>query len=92
MPEDLRQALRTPLLTMAALLALLGVNVLLGIFFINGRAWMAEVCVAAGMIAIVLLVAMEALHEPPLTRLLAGAGFFWVAILFGLTMMDYLTR
>ena len=44
------------------------------------------------MVAIVILFAMEALKDPPITRLFAAIGFFWVAILFALTMVDYATR
>ena len=77
---------------MLALLALLGVNVVLGIFFITGHAWIVEVLIATTMVATVIIVAMEAHKEPPLIRLFAGLGFFWVAILFALTMMDYATR
>jgi cytochrome c oxidase subunit 4 len=92
MDPELKHHLRTPFLVLVTLLTLLGVNVLLGIFFISGWAWIAEVLVAAMMVATVILFAMEAVHEPPLTRLFAGLGFFWVAILFTLTMMDYGTR
>jgi cytochrome c oxidase subunit 4 len=88
----LKHHLRTPFLTMLALLGLLGINVLLGIFLLQGRAWIAEVSVATAMIVIVLVFAMEAHKEPPLVRLFAGLGFFWVAILVTLTMMDYATR
>ena len=48
--------------------------------------------IAATMVATVILFAMEALEEPPIIRLFAGLGFFWVAILFSLTMIDYATR
>jgi cytochrome c oxidase subunit 4 len=77
---------------MLVLIGLLAINVILGIFFIHGWAWIVEVGITMTMIATVLLVAMEALHEPPLISLFAGAGFFWVGILVTLTMMDYLTR
>lgn len=92
MPPELKQHLRTPFLTMLALLSLLGINVLLGIFFISSRAWIVEVMIAATMVATVILFAMEALKDPPIIRLFAGLGFFWVAILFSLTMIDYATR
>lgn len=92
MPPELKQKLRTPILTMLALLGLLGINVILGIYFIHGWAWVAEVIITVTMILTVLLVAMEALHEPPLTRLFAFMGFCWVSILLTLTMMDYVTR
>jgi cytochrome c oxidase subunit 4 len=77
---------------MLVLLGLLCVNVVLGIFFIAGHVWIIEVLVAATMVAIVIVVAMEAHKDPPTTRLISAAGFFWVAILFSLTMLDYVTR
>lgn len=93
MPPELKRQLRTPFLTMLTLLALLGVNVVLGVFFITGRMWIVEVAVATAMVvATVIVVAMEAHKEPPLIQLFAGLGFFWVAILFTLTMIDYATR
>lgn len=92
MPPDLKRQLRTPFLTMLTLLALLGVNVVLGVFFITGRMWIAEVAIATAMVATVIVVAMEAHKEPPLIQLFSGLGFFWVAILFTLTMVDYATR
>lgn len=92
MSPELKHHLRTPFLTMLALLCLLGINVLLGIVFIAGRAWIAEVSIATIMITVVLIFAMEAHKEPPLVRLFAGLGFFWVAILVTLTMVDYATR
>jgi cytochrome c oxidase subunit IV len=90
--SELTRRLRTPFLTMLALLALLGTNVILGIFFISNRVWIAEVFIAMAMVAIVILFAMEALKDPPIIRLFAALGFFWVAILFSLTMVDYATR
>jgi cytochrome c oxidase subunit 4 len=92
MPPELKQSLRTPFLTMVTLLALLSINVLLGIFFIRGSAWIAEAAVAVVMVATVIIVAMEAHKEPPIIGLFSGLGFFWVAVLFSLTMVDYVTR
>jgi len=92
MSPELKERLRTPILTFLALQALLGTNVLLGIFFLGNRIWIVEVFIAAAMVAIVILFAMEALKDPPLTRLFAAIGFCWVAILFALTMVDYATR
>jgi cytochrome c oxidase subunit 4 len=31
-------------------------------------------------------------YNTPLTKLTAVAGFFWLMIMFGITMSDYLTR
>jgi cytochrome c oxidase subunit IV len=92
MPPELRRRLQTPFLTMLTLLALLSVNVMLGVFFITGKMWIVEVAIAAAMVATVIVLAMEAHKEPPLIQLFAGLGFFWVAILFTMTMVDYATR
>jgi cytochrome c oxidase subunit 4 len=92
MPPELKRHLRTPFLTMLALLMLLCINVVLGIFFISGNMWILEVAVATTMVATVIVVAMEGHKEPPLIQLFSGLGFFWVAILFTLTMVDYATR
>ncbi len=51
-----------------------------------------HVVVVAVMVALILLVSMEVIHEPPLIRLFSGLGFFWVAILVGMTLTDYLAR
>lgn len=92
MSPELRQHLRAPILTLFALLGLLSINVLLGVFFISGHVWIAEAFVVVTMVAIVILYAMEVLKDVPITRLFAAIGFVWVLILFGLTMVDYVTR
>ena len=48
--------------------------------------------VAAAMAFIVLGVFMELACKVTLFWVFAGAGFFWLSILFGLTAADYLTR
>ena len=88
----LRKRLRTPLLTFLALLALLAVNVTLGATLPFAQVWIVELLVVAVMVALILLVSMEVIHEPPLIRLFAGLGFFWVAIMVGMTLTDYLAR
>ncbi len=88
----LRQRLRTPLLTLLALLLLLGVNVVLGAWLPFRQVWMVEAAVALAMVAIVLWTSMELPQEPPIIRFFALIGFFWVAILFTMTLVDYLTR
>lgn len=42
--------------------------------------------------ALILLFFMHIRYSTPLIWLVAGAGFLWLAILFGLTFADYLTR
>jgi cytochrome c oxidase subunit 4 len=88
----LRRHLRTPGLTFLALLALLAVNVTLGATLPFAQVWIVELLVVAVMVALILLVSMEVIREPPLIRLFSGLGFFWVAILVGMTLTDYLAR
>ncbi|GJD33950.1 oxidase [Methylobacterium aerolatum] len=84
--------LRTPVLTFLALLGLLGVIVALGATQPFAQAWIVELAVVALMVALILLVSMEVRREPPLIRLFSGIGFFWVCIMIGMTLTDYLAR
>ncbi len=84
--------MRPAVFSFIALLALLSVNVTLGATLPFTWAYIVEGVVLACMVLAVLLVSMEVLHEPPLMRLFAGLGFFWVAILFTMTLVDYLSR
>ena len=90
--RTLLRHMRTPLLSFAVLMALLAINVVLGASLPFGAVWLLELLVTACMVLIVLLVSMEVFHEPPLVRLFASLGFFWVCIMFGMTMVDYLSR
>jgi cytochrome c oxidase subunit IV len=73
-------------------IVLLGINV--GISKIDLGPW--------APLPIMLIAAMQALlivwfflhlrQAPPLIRLAAFAAFFWVTVLFGLSLSDYLTR
>ena len=84
--------MRMPAYTFVALLVLLGGEVLLGAILPFPGAWILEACIAVSMVVTVLLFSMEVLEEPPLMRVFAGLGFFWVAVLMGITVIDYLTR
>jgi cytochrome c oxidase subunit 4 len=41
---------------------------------------------------LVVLFFMNVKAESPLTKLYAGAGFFWMILLLGQTMLDYVSR
>ncbi len=84
--------MRTPTYAFIALLMMLGVIVLLGAFLPFRWSWVVEGIIATSMVLTVLLFSMEVLKEPPLTRVFAAVGFCWVAVLFGVTLVDYLTR
>ncbi len=72
-----------------ALLALtVGINELpLGYF-----AFPAAALIATTKAVLILLFFMHVWHSRPLIRLAAGAGFVWLAILFGLSFTDYGVR
>ena len=42
--------------------------------------------------SLVIIYFMGVRYNTPLTKLVVVAGFFWLVILFGLTMNDYVTR
>ena len=96
MSEDdagvLWQHMRTPVRSFVMLLFFLGVTVLCGATLPVRWIWMVEALSTLCMVVIVLVVSMELTHEPPLIRLFAVVGFFWVTILFGMTLGDYLFR
>ncbi len=90
--RDLWRRMRVPTFAFAALMVLLGVNVVLGAWMPFSAVWIAELLVGLTMIVIVMLFSMEVLDEPPLIRLFSVLGFCWVGILFAMTLIDYLTR
>lgn len=92
MEHELRRALVQPILTLCALMALLLLDALLGYFFIANRTWIIEAFVSIAMGIVILMFSMEGLKDPALMRLFTFVGFFWLCILFALTMVDYATR
>ncbi len=89
---ELRHALRGPIVVFVALLALLAVNVTLGALRPHGRLWPLELSIVAIMVTITILFSMEAIQQVALIRLFSMLGFVWLGILFGLTMLDYVSR
>jgi len=65
-----------------------------GIAFIDLGGWNGFVAVTIGIVKalLVILYFMHIRFSQRLTWVFAGAGFFWLAILLGLTMSDTLTR
>ena len=90
--RTLRHHMCTPLRAFVALLVLLGINVVLGVFVPFAKVWTVEAAIAVTMVLIVLAFTMELVEEPPLLPLFTLISFFWVAILFAMTLLDYLTR
>jgi cytochrome c oxidase subunit 4 len=48
--------------------------------------------IAVTKASLVVLFFMGVRHNTPLTKVIVVAGFFWLLILFGLGMSDYLSR
>jgi cytochrome c oxidase subunit IV len=90
--EELRKRMRTPALTWLALMVLLGVISAIGAITPYDHWWVAEVLCMGTMIVLVVLFSMEMWRHQPIVRLFSVLGFFWVSILFGMIMVDYLTR
>lgn len=83
----------TYLIIYAILVALTLVTV--GVSFLHiGEGWhtVAGLGIAAIKAALVALFFMHVLYSSRLTWIMAGAGLFWLGILFVLTLSDYLTR
>ena len=80
------------LIVYAALMLLLGATA--GLAFVDLGRWNSAAALGiAGLKALlVLLYFMHLRHSSRLTWLVAGAGFYWLAILLGLTFTDLLTR
>ena len=87
--------MRMPVFAFVALILLLAINVVFGIFLPFRRfphVWTVEAAIAVTMVLIVLIFSMELIREPPLMGLFSAMSFFWVAALFSMTLLDYLTR
>jgi cytochrome c oxidase subunit 4 len=52
----------------------------------------AAMAIAVTKAMLVILFFMHVKESPRLTKLVVVAGFFWMAILFGLTFNDYISR
>lgn len=78
--------------TFVALMLLLAATV--GISEIDLGRWnfAASTAIAVAKATLIILIFMNIRYSPPLARLVACAGFFWLLILFGLAMGDYFTR
>jgi cytochrome c oxidase subunit 4 len=89
---ELGERLRVPALVWLGLMLLLGVISAIGAFSPGGAWWIPEFFCMVVMVSLVVVVSMEMLRHQPIVRLFSVLGFFWVGILFGMIMIDYLTR
>jgi cytochrome c oxidase subunit IV len=75
-----------------ALFALLGMTLGLAFVPLGSMNLVLALMIAGAKGLIVAFVFMELARGPALKRVFAGTGFFWLMFLFGLTMIDYVTR
>lgn len=78
--------------TFVALLVLLVLTVGAGRLELGRWNLLVAVSIASLKAILILLVFMRVQYGTPLVRLFAVAGFFWFALLIGLTFSDYVTR
>ena len=78
--------------TTAALMALLGWTV--GVYFLDCGSWGAAAAVTIAFVKalVIALYFMHLRYSTRLTIIFAGAGLFWLLVLFVLTFSDYATR
>lgn len=81
-----------PLRVFAGLILSLGTMVLLGATTPASWIWAVEVAVLLVMVVVTMLYAMEVKDDLPLMRMWSVVGFAWLCILFGMVLIDYLTR
>lgn len=80
------------LIAWVILLALLGLSVLTAYLPLGSFHPLANFSIAIVQAAIVFTIFMRLREPPVIKRVFAGAGFFWLTFLFGIGIIDYLTR
>ncbi len=78
--------------TFAGLILLLGLTVGASYLPLGPFGPVAALGIAGAKALLILLYFMQVRYKSGLTRLFVGTGFFWLGILFVLTLSDYLTR
>jgi cytochrome c oxidase subunit IV len=76
----------------AVLILLTGISVLTAFLGMGVYAPAVEYGIAATQAAMVFILFMRLKGPPSLKWVFAGSGFFWLMILYGLSMTDYASR
>ncbi len=84
--------LGTYLAVFVALIVLLIVTVAVAEMDFGRFSFPVAVAVASIKAVLIIMFFMHVRYSPPLIWLVSCAGFFWLAILFTLTLADYFTR
>ncbi len=83
---------RTYVFIFVSLLILTGVTYLAAINDFGAMNTPIALAIALLKASLVVIYFMGVRYNTPLTKVVVIAGFFWLFILFGLTLNDYLTR
>ncbi|HEV3344769.1 MAG TPA: cytochrome C oxidase subunit IV family protein [Pirellulales bacterium] len=75
-----------------ALMVLLAATIAIAEIDLGRGNFIAATAIAATKTTLIMVIFMNLRHSKPLTRLVACAGFFWLAIMFALSFSDYLSR
>ena len=92
MSDHIITPVRTYVAVFVALLVLTGLTYLVAIHDFGWMNTPIALAVAILKASLVVLIFMGVRYNTPLTKVVVVAGFFWLFILFGLTLNDYLTR
>lgn len=76
----------------AALIVMTGLTVWMAFLDLGTLNDIAALTIAVTKATLVVLFFMHLRYSTPLTRVVVVAGFFWLGILFTLTLSDYLSR
>lgn len=90
--RDFLHKMNIPVRTFVGLILSLGTMILFGATTPASWIWLLEVPLLLVMIVVTMLYSMEVLEEVPLMRMWSVVGFAWLCILFGMVLIDYLTR
>ncbi|RAO76184.1 cytochrome C oxidase subunit IV family protein [Dyella jiangningensis] len=85
-------SLRSQLLTLAALLALLALTIVLARLPLGAFNAALAVAISACKALLVMVFFMRVGEGHPFLRVVAAAGFLWLSLLLVLALADYLTR
>jgi cytochrome c oxidase subunit 4 len=83
---------RTYLINGFALLAFLGLTIAAAYVNLGPFNTVAAMSIALAKAVLILLFFMHLRDSKPIIWVFAGAGFFWLGIMFALALSDYLTR
>ena len=90
--EHIIVPVRTYVAVFLALLILTGLTYVVALQDFGWLNTPIALAVALGKASLVVIYFMGVRYNTPLTKTVVVAGFFWLLILFGLTLNDYLTR